>query len=138
MAEEVLPYVFDGTCPRIKQDNSLVSFAPVIKREDEHIDFNDSALNVHNKIRGLSSVPGAYAILDGASVKLFLSSIEECKDCNFSSGVITRCSRDGIFVACLDKEIKIVKLQFAGKKPVFVKDYFNGVSADSLIGKKFN
>ena len=138
LLKEVLPSIFDGTCSRVKQDLSLVSFAPVIKREDEHIDFSLSSLEVHNKIRAFSSVPGTYAILDDASVKIFLSSLEDCSDSTCSYGVITRCSRDGIFVACGDKEIKIIKLQFAGKKPVFVRDYLNGVSAESLIGKKFN
>lgn len=133
---EVLPSIFDGTCTRDKQDEDKVTFAPVIKREDEHISFNDSALNVHNKIRGLSSVPGGYAILDGIIVKLFLSSLEDTKETCFEPGVITRVDKNGIYVACLDKEVKILKLQVSGKKPMFVRDYLNGIKKEELVNKK--
>lgn len=137
LLKEVLPSIFNKTCKREKQDKNLVSFAPVITREDEHINFNLSALEVHNKIRGLSSVPCSYALLDENPVKLHLSTLEECKITGEESGTITRCSKDGIFVACNDSEIKITKLQFPGKKPVMVKDYFNGIDKNKLISKRF-
>lgn len=134
---DVLPSIIDGTCTREKQDSSLVSFAPVIKREDEHIDFNNSSLSIHNKIRGLSSVPGAYAILDNMNVKIFLSSLEDCKATSMDCGTITRISKDAIFVACNDREIKIVEIQIPGKKRIKVRDYLNGIRKEDLIGKKF-
>ena len=134
---DVLPSIIDGTCTREKQDSSLVSFAPVIKREDEHIDFNNSSLSIHNKIRGLSSVPGAYAILDNMNVKIFLSSLEDCKATSMDCGTITRISKDAIFVACNDREIKIIEIQIPGKKRIKVRDYLNGIRKEDLIGKKF-
>lgn len=134
---EVLPSIFDGTCSRIKQDNDKAVLAPVIARNDEHIIFADTALNVHNKIRGLSSVPGGYAKLDDITIKILLSSLDSCNCTNQECGTITRIDRDGIYVACLDKEVKILKLQVAGKKPMLVKDYLNGVNKESLISKKF-
>jgi methionyl-tRNA formyltransferase len=73
---DVLPSIFDGTCKREKQDDALVTFAPVIKREDEYINFNNEAFVIHNKIRGLSSIPGAYAILNDLNIKIYLSSLE--------------------------------------------------------------
>lgn len=134
---DVLPSIIDGTCTREKQDSSLVSFAPVIKREDEHIDFNNSSLSIHNKIRGLSSVPGAYAILDNMNVKIFLSSLEDCKATSMDCGTITRISKDAIFVACNDREIKIIEIQIPGKKRIKVRDYLNGIRKEDLIDKKF-
>lgn len=134
---DVLPSIIDGTCTREKQDSSLVSFAPVIKREDEHIDFNNSSLSIHNKIRGLSSVPGAYAILDNMNVKIFLSSLEDCKATSMDCGTITRISKDAIFVACNNREIKIIEIQIPGKKRIKVRDYLNGIRKEDLIGKKF-
>lgn len=134
---EVLPSIFDGTCSRIKQDNDKAVLAPIITRYDEHINFADTALNVHNKIRGLSSVPGGHAKLDDITIKILLSSLDSCNCTNQECGTITRIDRDGIYVACLDKEVKILKLQVAGKKPMLVKDYLNGVNKESLISKKF-
>lgn len=135
--EEVLPSIFNGDCERAKQNEYEKTFAPIIKRVDEHIDFNNSALLVHNKIRGLSSVPCAYAVLDNQNVKIYLSSLEECNNTDEDAGVITRISKDSIYVACSDKEIRILKLQVPGKKPMLVKDYLNGINKEQLIGKKF-
>ena len=137
LLKKVLPSIIDGTCERIKQDDNRVTFAPIIKREDEHIDFNNTSLCVHNRIRGLSSVPGAYAMLDNQNVKLLLSSLDNCLDTNNSCGTITRVVKDGIYIACSDKEIKILKIQVPGKKIMFVKDYLNGIDKNKLIGKKF-
>ena len=133
---EVLPSIFDGTCKREKQSDDY-TLAPIIKREDEHIDFNNSSFDVHNKIRGLSSIPGAYAVLDNSNIKIFLSSLDDCLNSNKEPGTITRVSKNGIFVSCSDKEIKLLKIQIPGKKLMLVRDYLNGIDKESLIGKKF-
>ena len=44
---------------------------------------------------------------------------------------------DGIGVSTHDGEIIITELQFAGKRKMSVKEYFNGVDKESLIGKVF-
>lgn len=135
--EEVLPSIFDGTCNRIKQNDVDKTFAPVIKREDEHIDFNNNAIDVHNKIRGLSSIPCAYGVLEDQNIKVFLSSMDNCNNTTELFGTITRVDKDSIYVACSDKEIRILKLQIPGKKPVLVKEYLNGINKEELIGKRF-
>lgn len=136
LLKEVLPSIFSRTNERIKQEDDKKILAPVIKREDEHIDFNKKTEEVHNQIRGLSSVPGAYTILDDSIIKVLLSETENTKETKEEPGTITRVDKTGIYVACKDKEIKIIKLQVSGKKPMLVRDYLNGVKKDSLIGKK--
>ena len=137
LLKEVLPNIFDETCKREKQNHELKTIAKIIKREDEHLNFNDNALNIHNRIRGLSSVPGAFAILDDQNIKIYLSSTSDCEKTDKEYGTITRVMKDGIFVACSDKEIKILELQVPGKKRVSVKDYLNGINKNNLIGKRF-
>lgn len=140
LLKETLPQIFNKTCKREKQNKEEKTVANIIKREDEHIDFNKPAKEVHNKIRGLSSVPGAYATLENTQIKLLLSSLENCKEINSNTkpGIITRTDKDSIFVACLDKEIRILKIQASGKKQMLVKDYLNGQKNNSLEGKQFN
>lgn len=133
---DTLPSVFDGSCKYIKQDDSKATFAYTIKREDEHIDFNKNAKDVFNQIRGLANVPGAYAILDGVEVKIYSSRIGD--DINSDSGCITNIYKDGIGIACLDKELIITKIQVPGKRIMDVKDYLNGIKKDELLGKKFS
>jgi len=135
LLKETLPSIFDKTNKRTPQSENKKTLAPVIKREDEHIDFNKSNKEVHNKIRGLSSIPGAYAILEETPIKLLESSIENTKEVKEEPGTITKVEKDGIYVACKDKEIKITKLQVSGKTPMLVRDYLNGVKKENLINK---
>jgi methionyl-tRNA formyltransferase len=63
--------------------------------------------------------------------------LDDCNSVSAEPGTITRISKDGVFVACKDKEIKILKIQVPGKKVMFVKDYLNGIDKNKLIGKRF-
>lgn len=137
LLKEVLPSIFNKTNTRVKQNEKEATFAKVITREDEHISFDNNALDVHNKIRGLSSIPGSYAILNNVNIKLLLSSLDSVQSANKEPGVITRVDKNSIFVACKDSEIKLLKIQVPGKKPMLVRDYLNGVNRDDLIGKRF-
>lgn len=136
LLKEVLPSILKGTNKRERQDDSLKTVAKVICKDDEYIDFNNNASIVHNKIRGLSSIPGGYALLDNNRIKIFLSE-KTLNDTKEKPGSITKVDKDGIYVACLDKEIKITKIQVSGKRVMSVKDYFNGIDKDSLLGKVF-
>lgn len=135
--EKLLPSIFDGTALRSRQNHDDKTFAYVIKREDEHLDFNDTSLNVHNKIRGLSSTPGCYAMLDGDNIKIFLSSLNNVSSTDLDAGTITRVDKDSIYVACLDGEVRILSIQVPGKKRMSVRDYLNGKDYNDLIGKVF-
>lgn len=136
LLREVLPQIFNKTCKREKQNDEEKTIANVIKREDEHLDFNKSAKEVHNKIRGLSSIPGAYAILDDNQIKIFLSSLDNCYNVNgILPGTITRTDKDSIYIACSDQEIRILKIQISGKKQMSVRDYLNGQKNNTLKGK---
>lgn len=60
---ETIPSIIAQTNKRIKQDESKVTFGLNITKEEEKINFNDLAINIYNRIRGLSSVPGAFAMI---------------------------------------------------------------------------
>lgn len=135
---ETLPDIIQGNIQPIKQDEKEVTYAWNIKREEELVDFNRDTLAIFNHIRGLNPFPGAYAILDGKVVKLYSSVISSSFYTERVPGEISRIYKDGFGVCTKDGEIIITELQFAGKKRMLVKDYFNGVNPTSLLGKIFN
>lgn len=137
LLKEVLGDIFENKAPRIEQDADAKTIAPIIKKEDEHLDFNQSARDVHNKIRGLSSVPGAYAMINGSRMKILLSK-ETLQKAKGKPGAITRIDKDGIYVSCIDNEIILKRIQVSGKKPMDVKDYINGIKREDLINKIFS
>ena len=133
---ETLPKIIDGTNDSIVQDESMVSFAKIIKKEDEIIDFDDTAENVHNKIRGLSPFPGAYAILDDKRVKIYDSRVVK-NSSDQPSGKIIMVLKDGIVVKTKTDAVKILDLKVEGKKRMMVSEFLNGVKAETLLNKIF-
>ena len=67
---KTLPNIFNGNVTRTKQDPSKVTFAYNIKPEEEKIDFNKTAKEVYNQIRGMYPFPVAYTSLDGNIIKV--------------------------------------------------------------------
>lgn len=134
--KEVLPSIINGTNKREPQDNNIATYAPIIKREMEHIDFNQKVINVHNLVRALYSHPLANFNLDSEEIKVLEGYIGE--DSRSNPGVITNIKKDAIGISCLDKIYYITKLKPFGKKEMDVRDYLNGVKKDELIGKSVN
>ena len=130
---ETLPSIFDKTNDRIKQDESEVTFAYNIKREEEKLDFNKTAREVFNHIRGLYPFPVAYTTLDDEIIKVCSSRIGEVK--KGKPGEIVSIYKDGIGVMCSDREIIITKLKQTGKKEMNANDFINGRRKDNLVGK---
>ena len=131
---ETLPSIFDGTNDRVKQDENGVTFAYNIKREEEHLDFNRSAREVFNHIRGLYPFPTSYMIINDEIIKVCESRIGDKKNDNIST--ITSIYDDGIGIMCNDKEIIITRLKPSGKKEMSARDYLNGKKKDNLLGVK--
>ena len=137
MIKEFIPRLINGDFTPIKQDNNKATYAYNITKEDEKINFNDNSINIYNKIRGLSEVPGGYAFLEGKRVKIFNSRIG--KEANGNPGEIINIYEDGIGIMTSDKEIVITDIQVEGKTRELVKDYLHGIQdKNKLIGKIFD
>lgn len=133
---DTLPSIIDGTNTLKKQDESQVTFGFNITKEDEKIDFNNSGINIKNKVRGLNSVPGAYCYLDNLRMKIYEVELEENKKYKSNNiGEIVNVTNDSIVVLCNDSLIYIKDIAIEGKKRCKVKDYFNGIKKENLIGK---
>lgn len=133
---EILPQIFEGTNSRIKQDETLVSFGLNITKEEEKIDFNQSSLRIHNKIRGLSSIPGAYALINDKRIKIYKSKLTDIPSKNVP-GTIVKIDKNGILVSTNDKDIIITDIKLEGKKRCLVKDFINGINVSDYLKKRF-
>ena len=133
---EILPQIFEGTNSRIKQDETLVSFGLNITKEEEKIDFNQSSLRIHNKIRGLSSIPGAYALINDKRMKIYESKLTDIPSKNVP-GTIVKIDKNGILVSTNDKDIIITDIKLEGKKRCLVKEFINGINVSDYLKKRF-
>lgn len=133
---DTLPSVIEGTNNRIKQNEDEVTFGYNITKEEEKINFNDTSVNIHNKIRGLSSIPGAYGILNNKRIKIY-KSIKTDILSKEKPGTIININSDGIFVATNDYVIRLIDIKLEGKKRCPVKDFINGIKKEDYINEVF-
>ena len=135
LLKETLPLIFEQKNERIKQNEEEITFGYNITREEEKIDFNKTAEQVYNQIRGLNPFPLAYAILNEEETKIIEANINE-KTIG-KVGKITEITKNSIIVKCKDKSIEITKIKPFGKRIMEVKDYLNGIKKEALINKEF-
>lgn len=132
---KTLPLIVAHKNNRIKQDHKIATYAYTIKREDEHLDFNNDTKSVHNKVRGLNSFPGAYAILDNKIYKIYSGKIGSAK--KGVPGEIINIYPDGIGVRTNDGEYIITELKEEGHKKLLAKEYLNAKDKNNLLGQIF-
>lgn len=131
---ETLPSIFDKTCKYIKQNTDEVTYAKIIKQEDEYLDFNKTSEEVYNHVRALYPLPGSYTFLKDERIKIY--EVEVGTNRCGENGEIIEIYKNGIGVSTSDGEIIIKKLQFSGKKIMNVSDYLNGIDSGCLLGKR--
>lgn len=133
LLKETLPSIINGTNNRITQNESEASFATNISREQEKIDWYQSAEVIYNHIRGLSPWPVAYTVMDDGNMKVYASRIEKGK--TGEPGTIIETTKKAIIVATgSDDAIALTDIQVAGKKRMLTANYLSGVQT-SLVGK---
>lgn len=133
---ETLPSILNGTNDRIKQNEEEVTFGFNITKDEEKINFNNNCNDIHNRIRGLSSIPGAYATINGKRMKIYLS--EKTKNISRNvPGTIEDITSDGIIVNTKDFQILLKDIKLEGKKRCHVKEFINGIKKEDYIGVKF-
>lgn len=108
--------------PRITQDEACASYAPPLKKEDFTINWTDSAINIHNKIRGLSPKPGARV----GELKIIRSKLQPDEEASVPPGTIVRIGKDGISVATGKRTLLVTQVQPPGGRLMRASDYAHG------------
>lgn len=121
-----------GSYTVYEQDHFKATSAPKIFREDCQIDFTKDAMQVHNKIRGLSPFPVAWTKLDGQLFKIYETKVAPKVD--VAPGEIEEHSSQ-VFVGCGEGTLELLKVQMQGKSVMKATDFFNGYKGDKILGK---
>lgn len=131
---DTLPKIFEGENFDIPQDNEEATYVGMLKREDEHIDFNNSVENIKNQVRAFFPEPYAFINIDDTEYKI---SEVEIKKCDVSKiGIIVEVNKDSFGITAKDGIVYIKRIKPSGKKEMSVKDFFNGFDKTSLLNKK--
>jgi len=129
-----------GKCAPFAQPviNEPLRSAPRIFREQCFINWDKTAQEVHNHIRGLSPYPGAISFLTGETagreVKLLRSALTG-EIAGVVPGHAKIVSDNRLFVACVDQYIEIISIQPAGKKAMQASDFLRGLRTTGIVFK---
>lgn len=122
--EETLCALEKGELKPVKQNHSEFTYAPMLSKELSPIDWNLSAQEVHNKIRGLSPWPSASAKLGEKNVKIHRSVMTD-ENGGLPGEIIEAGKR--LVVSCVDgKCIEILEIQAENKKAMSAADFLRG------------
>lgn len=116
-------------------DETALKSAPRLFREHCFINWNRSARDVHNHIRGLSPYPGAFSEInmDGSEkeIKILRSKIaDDVSDVN--AGDVRIINNRRFLVACIDFFVEIIQLQPSGKKAMTAEEFIRGLRAGKI------
>jgi methionyl-tRNA formyltransferase len=105
------------------QDPHRVSYAPKLSKDMGKIDWNRSAVAIHNQIRGLLPWPGTYTSFKGKALKILEASIVSGKG---APGTILDISKQGFTIACGQEALLIKRVHMEAAKPVLAYDFIQG------------
>ena len=124
---ETVDAIENGTAPREVQDDSLANYAAKIEKSDCVIDFSKSALEVHNRIRGLSPIPLSFThTSDGKLLKVVSATLgEKNSSGNEIAGKVIS-TDGGIEVACGTGSVVLTCVVPEGKGRMAAADFVRG------------
>lgn len=129
---EALPLYIENKLQGEEQDESLVSFCPTIKKEQEHLDLTLSAQTIVNWVRALNDHPGAYLFMDDTKLKIWKAKVVN-DNVKAQVGEIVEASKKGLIMQAIDGQIALLELQKEGKNKMDYSSFLNG--NQGLVGK---
>lgn len=119
-----------------KQNDSISTYAPMIDKDTELIDWSKTSNEIRNLIRGLNPMPCAYSILDDVSMKIWTAEFVENEYSGIPGEIVDIDKKKGFIVKTGDSALLISEIQAKGGKKMSAADYMRGHAVN--IGEKFS
>ncbi len=113
----------EGKLPAAPQNPDEVCYAPMLDKSMCPIDWNQTAVQVHNHVRGLHPWPVATFVLQGKTFKVHDTRVVSGSG---TPGQILGLTKTGLTIACGEGAVEITSLQAEGGKRMAAPDYFRG------------
>ncbi len=126
LLSEVFKNIENNIVSRTPQDESLATYAAKIEKEDCKVDFTKEAKTLDFLIRGVTPIPGAFAYLNGKTVKIVKAIPTKGVGTPGEILELDGAGQGGITVACGEGALKIVKLKPEGKGIMSAGDFIRG------------
>ena len=121
-------FASEGKVSAMPQNPAEVSYAPMLDKSMCPIDWNKTARQVHNHVRGLHPWPVATMDLQGKKFKVHDTRVVSGSG---APGQILGLTKTGLVIACGEGAVEITSLQAEGGKRMAAPDYFRGHPLES-------
>ncbi len=111
------------------QNNAEATFAPIMKKEDGLIDWNLTATEINNRVRGFQPFPTSFTACQGKKMTIWKAeAMENGEWKKENAGEILLVKGGELVVSCGNHSaLKILELQIEGKRRMTARDFLNGV-----------
>jgi methionyl-tRNA formyltransferase len=132
---EALEQLTNGELSPEPQNDANASYAHKLSKEEGHIDWSRSALEIERLIRAFNPWPGTFADLGEQRIRLHqATALAQSSD--RVPGTVIRREREGVEVACGTGTLKITSVQLPGSKAQSINDLINGGKQVLLPGQE--
>lgn len=123
---DTIPQLAAGNLQPVPQPAGEATYASLITRDMEKLDWNKTAEELHNQIRAFDPWPGSFTLLpDGKRLKIWKSRVLETTGQDLP-GTVLRADSRGFWVACGQGSLEILECQPEGKKRMAATPFING------------
>mgnify|MGYP006286272695 CR=1 FL=1 len=135
--KRTLEEIESGRLKRKRQNDAEASYAPRIKKESGLIDWNKSAKQIHDLVRGTNPWPGAYTFYEGNRMRIWKTRKIKGDNTGQKPGTIIDLSQKEMIVSSGSSSIAILEIQFDSCKKMSVGDYNCGhcINRGEVLGK---
>ncbi len=124
LLRETLHALENGTLTRIPQDESQMTYDPMLDKQMGIIDWTMDAESIVNRIHGLNPWPGCSTAWQDGRLKLLRATVAQGSGA--AGEIIGADAKAGLTIACGSGAVNITMLQAPGGKPMNAKDYLRG------------
>jgi len=107
------------------QDHSQATLAPMLKRDDGRIDWNRTAVEIYNRMRGFTPWPGSHSVFRGHSCHLWGEPVSNKKG-DAPPGTLLLEDNDLLVVCGGTTVLRLSAVQLEGRKQVAASEFANG------------
>lgn len=124
---EAIELIAAGKATLTKQDSSIATYAPKLKKRDGLINWDEPAVYIHNKVKGFLPWPGAYTYFKDRAIKVLKTGlVDERYDGAKNGQFLGVIKGSGMIIKAADKGLLIQYVQIEGKKPMDAESFLRG------------
>lgn len=139
MIVKYLPAIEAGELHPVHQDDSLSSYAPMLRKEMGEIDWTMPAAQIEQRMRGMLPWPGAYTTLDGHTFKIWSAEVRPADNvpADLVPGTVFYTDKKSICVAAGQGALALLEVQAEGKKRMTADAFLRGtkIPRGTVLGR---